>query len=75
MTATPMEGETNAPRLLSIAPKKPAGVRAAIIAEVTRKWTEQLGRPISESTVTKCWEEARAMERSLSEDDDGEAVV
>ncbi len=49
-----------APRLLIIPYKQPKGVRKQIISAVAADWSHRIGKPISESTVKKCWDEWRA---------------
>jgi len=61
--------------MVTILPKRPMGVRKAIVATVAEDWSKRIGRPISKSTVIRCWEELRAMQRRLAETDGNEPTV
>ena len=58
-----------AAKIISVPKRRPQGARQTIIANIATKWTSDLGRNVSKSTVRKCWEEARELTLRLDADD------
>lgn len=75
IAGTDMDEGQAAPRIVTIPPQKPTGVRRNIIATVAEDWSKRIGKPISKSTVTRCWEEARAMHRAITESEENEPIL
>ena len=61
LAGTDPDGGQDAPRLFTVFPQRPTGVRNDIIEKVAADWATRIGKPISISTVTRCWEEAREL--------------
>lgn len=72
---TDANGTEAAPRVFTIPPQKPTGVRKNIIVTVADEWSQRIGQRISESTVTRCWEEARAIIRDLEKNEENEPNI
>ncbi len=58
--------------ILRVTVRRPAGVRQVIFDDVASDWSQRIGRPISRSTVIRCWEEARAMLRRMASEGDAD---
>lgn len=65
---SPSEGGP-ASRNISVPLRRPQGVRRAIIAAIATQWTEKMGKNVSRSTVTRCWEEARSMLKRMADEE------
>ena len=62
-------------RWVNIPRARPQSVRPGIIAEVAAEWSERLGYPISSSTVKKCWDEWRSIEKRMRAEDEQASKV
>ena len=75
VAVTDPDGGESASRIVSIPPQKPTGVRKRIVTAVAEDWSNRIGRRITPSTVTRCWEEARSFIKRISEHNGNEPKV